>query len=156
MAVWLPQVEGAVNGFWGLIRGRLSREERREVYRGIRDGATPSIRFYTLIFLSTIIAAYGLLSNSTAVVIGAMLVAPLMGPIFGLALALISGNVPLLKRALFSTLFGVLLTVAVSCVIGLFPLNLEPQSGSSWTFARTLRQGSRWRFERSWSSAPRS
>jgi len=39
-----------------------------------------------MVAISTIIAAYGLLANSTAVVIGAMLVAPLMGPIFGIAL----------------------------------------------------------------------
>lgn len=108
------------------------------MYQEIRDGSTPSIRFYTLIILSTIIAAYGLLSNSTAVVIGAMLVAPLMGPIFGLALALISGNLPLLKRALLSALFGVLLTVGVSFVIGLVPLNLEPQSEMLSRTAPTL------------------
>lgn len=123
---------------WGLVRGRLSREERRQVYQEIRDGSTPSIRFYTLIILSTVIAAYGLLSNSTAVVIGAMLVAPLMGPIFGLALALISGNLPLLKRALLSTLIGVLLTVVVSFAIGLVPLNLEPQSEMLSRTAPTL------------------
>lgn len=132
------QEEAPVGRLWGLIRGRLSREERREVYQEIRDGSTPSIRFYTLIILSTIIAAYGLLSNSTAVVIGAMLVAPLMGPIFGLALALISGNFPLLKRALLSTLIGVLLTVAVAFVIGLVPLNLEPQSEMLSRTAPTL------------------
>jgi len=49
-----------------------------------------------MIALSTTIAAYGLLANSTAVVIGAMLVAPLIGAIFGMALGLSSGDHPLL------------------------------------------------------------
>jgi uncharacterized membrane protein len=42
--------------------------------------------------LATIIACYGLLENSTAVVIGAMLIAMLLGPILGIALAAINGD----------------------------------------------------------------
>jgi uncharacterized hydrophobic protein (TIGR00271 family) len=47
------------------------------------------LRFSVLIVLSTMIAAFGLLADSVAVVIGAMLVAPLMGPILGVAVSLV-------------------------------------------------------------------
>jgi uncharacterized membrane protein len=61
---------------------------RQEVFESVTDISTPRVSFYVMVVISGIIAAYGLLANSTAVVIGAMLVAPLMGPIFGIALSL--------------------------------------------------------------------
>mgnify|MGYP007112112933 CR=1 FL=1 len=69
---------------------RIDPDERQIIYTNICDISTPSRSFYFMVCVSTIIATYGLLANSTAVVIGAMLVAPLMGPIFGLSLIHIS------------------------------------------------------------------
>lgn len=80
-----------------------------------------------MVCLSTIIAAYGLLSNSTAVVIGAMLVAPLMGPIFGIALGLSIGDNRLLREATSSELLGVLLSVGLAALIGI--ATLQPDLG---------------------------
>ena len=85
------------------------------------DLSTPHVPFFLLVTLSTTIASYGLLSNSTAVVIGAMLVAPLMGPIFGIALGLASGDARLLARASTAELQGMALSVALGFVIGLVP-----------------------------------
>lgn len=68
--------------------------------------------------LATVVAAYGLLSDSTAVVIGAMVIATLLGPITGIALALVDGDVSLLRKALTSEVKGVLLVLAVSLAIG--------------------------------------
>ena len=70
---------------------RVSPEHLLEVRREVNEMSTPVRSYFVLVVLSTAIASYGLLANSTAVVIGAMLVAPLMGPIFGIALSLISG-----------------------------------------------------------------
>ena len=67
-------------------------ERARIVRQEIADGSEPGIRFYILVVISTMIAGFGLAMNSTAVIIGAMLVAPLMTPIFGLALALIRSD----------------------------------------------------------------
>jgi len=88
---------------------RIALEDRREAYREVRDGSWPRRRFYVLVALSAIIAGYGLLSGSVAVIIGAMLVAPLMGPIFGIALSLVSGDVKLLRASLTAEIFGVFL-----------------------------------------------
>ncbi len=99
-------------------------ERRRAVYEEVVGMSTPRKSFYLMVALSTTIAAYGLLSNSTAVVIGAMLVAPLMGPIFGIALSLSAGDPVLLRRAVVAEVCGVLLCVAVGALIGLVPLRL--------------------------------
>jgi uncharacterized hydrophobic protein (TIGR00271 family) len=96
--------------------------------------STPHAPFFLLVTLSTTIAAYGLLSNSTAVVIGAMLVAPLMGPIFGIALGLAAGDTHLLGRAAGAELKGMLLSIALALCIGLVPNH--PEFGSE-ILART-------------------
>ncbi|MGC9318835.1 MAG: TIGR00341 family protein [Armatimonadota bacterium] len=101
---------------------------RREIYEDVAEQSQPGGAFYVMVALSTVIAAYGLIINSAAVVIGAMLVAPLMGPIFGIALALSSGNRRLLWTAIQSEALGILLAVGVAAVIGLVPLRLPPDT----------------------------
>lgn len=64
---------------------RLPIDDRDSVMEALMvapSGATVS-RFAVLMFLSSMVAAIGLLQNSTAVVIGAMMIAPLMAPIMG-------------------------------------------------------------------------
>lgn len=63
-------------------------------------------------------ASYGLLSNSTAVVIGAMIIAMLLGPISGIALALVDGDVQLLRQAIIAEVAGVLVVLGVAFGIG--------------------------------------
>lgn len=72
--------------------------------------------------LSAIIATFGLLSNSSAVVIGAMLVAPLMGPIFGIALGISTGDNTLLRKAVVAELAGAALVVGLAGLFGMIPL----------------------------------
>ncbi|KUG03482.1 hypothetical protein ASZ90_019118 [hydrocarbon metagenome] len=100
----------------------MTREERKTTYEQIRASSSPSPSFYMLVCISTIIAAYGLLAGSTAVVIGAMLVAPLMGPIFGIALGLSNGDNTLLRSALISEFQGIILAISLGFIIGLVPL----------------------------------
>ncbi|MBI2877330.1 MAG: DUF389 domain-containing protein [Candidatus Tectomicrobia bacterium] len=106
--------------FWGIVI-KTAPERRRAVYQSIVDFSTPTGSFYVLVALSTTIAAYGLLANSTAVIIGAMLVAPLMGPIFGIALSLLTGDRHLLRQAATSEMLGVMLAVGLAVLIGLVP-----------------------------------
>jgi len=95
------------------------------VYEDIERGSEPELRFYALVAASTAIAAFGLIMNSTAVVIGAMLVAPLMTPIFGIALALVRGDASLLGRAIRAEIAGVILTVSLAACFGLVIPELE-------------------------------
>ncbi len=85
--------------------------------RSLWRSAEPSLSFYVLLSLSGAIATFGLLANSAATIIGAMIVAPLMGPILGIAFSTVMGNRRLLKRSLLSVITGVLLVIAISVII---------------------------------------
>src|SRR5215471_11703120 len=54
--------------------------------------------FFTLLLFATVIATYGVLSNSTATVIGAMIVAPLMGPMMATTAAVVMDSLPFSPR----------------------------------------------------------
>jgi uncharacterized hydrophobic protein (TIGR00271 family) len=98
---------------------QLDTKKRTEVYVRIRRNSRPSTDFYVLITLSAAIAALGLNLNSPAVVIGAMLVAPLMSPIVGLGMAMVYGDTRFLRIATISVARGVLLAFLVGILVGL-------------------------------------
>ncbi|MEB3209893.1 MAG: TIGR00341 family protein [Leptolyngbyaceae bacterium] len=79
--------------------------------------SVPSRSFVFMLFLSGVISTLGLLAGSTATVIGAMIIAPLMGPIIGIAYALAMANRRLLKRASLTLGLGILITVISAMVI---------------------------------------
>lgn len=85
--------------------------------RSLWRSAESSSNYYLLLFLSGTIATLGLLANSSATVIGAMIVAPLMGPIEGISFAIVMANRRLLKRACLSLVLGSLLTVLTAAII---------------------------------------
>lgn len=105
---------------------QVSRERAEIVIREISDGSEPGLRFYILVVVSTMIAGFGLTMNSTAVIIGAMLVAPLMTPIFGIALALIRGDARLLGRASQAEIAGVAAAIGMGILLGAVYPSLEP------------------------------
>lgn len=102
---------------------RLSLSERTEVYVRIRRGARPNTDYYVLIGLSALIAALGLLLSSPAVVIGAMLVAPLMSPMIGAGLAIVLGNPRFLRLSTGAILKGVLLAIVLATITGFLQPN---------------------------------
>ncbi|MGY5450049.1 TIGR00341 family protein [Agarivorans sp. MS3-6] len=63
-------------------------DEFKELYQLLRDNATTSPAFLTLMVLSTLLATIGLYASSAPVIIGAMILAPLMAPIISLSMAL--------------------------------------------------------------------
>lgn len=89
-----------------------------EVRVTIEANALPSKMYFIMNILSAIIASYGLVTNSAAVVIGAMLVAMMLGPITGVALAIIDHRMPLLRRSIITVLIGVSLVILVGFIIG--------------------------------------
>jgi len=97
----------------------LTLHQQTEVYKAIREGAEPKIDFFIMIGLSAAIATFGLLQNSPAVIIGAMLVAPLMAAIFGLSLGVVRGDPRLLRRAASALVRGMALAIGVAALITL-------------------------------------
>jgi uncharacterized hydrophobic protein (TIGR00271 family) len=73
--------------------------------------------FFVLLLLATVIATYGVLSDSTATVIGAMIVAPLMGPIMATAAAVVMGNSRRALRSLALVAAGVASVIVLSIVL---------------------------------------
>src|SRR5437764_14200615 len=73
--------------------------------------------FFTLLLLATVIATYGVLSNSTATVIGAMIVAPLMGPIMAATSAVVMGSLPRALRAFALTGAGIIAVILFSFLL---------------------------------------
>lgn len=74
-------------------------------------------KFLLLIVLSAAIATLGLLQNSTAVVIGAMLVSPLLGPIMGVGFGLATLESNLIKRSLVTMAAGMAVAILVAMLI---------------------------------------
>ena len=101
-AWWLPQ---------------LSKDDRQGSCQRVSEASAPKPSYYVLIVLSTLIAGYGLVSNSTATVIGAMIVAPLMGPILGLALGTVLGDVRMFQRSLLAEFTGVILVILTGMIV---------------------------------------
>lgn len=103
----------------------LSLIEKQQIYQTIVEGSEPKLSFYILVILSTIIAAYGLIADSTAVVIGAMIVAPLMTPIIGIALSLVSSDSHLFRLAIIAEIAGVICSIALGFMAGKFTFGVE-------------------------------
>jgi uncharacterized hydrophobic protein (TIGR00341 family) len=102
--------------------GRIGREE---LYEDIKDAAQCSRVYLAMVVLSTIVAAIGLYYNSVAIIIGAMVIAPLLGPNMALALATTLGDLTLLRRALLTALTGIAMTMVLSVIIGVL-LQVDP------------------------------
>jgi len=103
----------------------LTPSERTDVIRQANELSGPGINFTFLMFVSSLLAAFGLLQNSAAVIIGAMLVAPLMSPLMSLSVGLLVGNLRLMRTAVVTTLTGVLIGLLVAVAGGLvMPLHV--------------------------------
>ena len=104
----------------------LDRNERKELVGRITYGADGGVDFIVMMLLAATLASLGLLQGSTAVVIGAMLVAPLMGPLVGAGLALAQGNLKLFRSALLVCGSGILIGLAASLFFGALNPGFEP------------------------------
>ena len=78
-----------------------------------------------MVVLSTIVATVGLLYNSVPIIIGAMVIAPLLGPNMALALGTTLGDLSLLRRALLASLAGIGTAMALSVIIGML-VHVDP------------------------------
>lgn len=95
---------------------RISREE---LYADVTDGLRVSPVLLSLTGLSTVVAAVGLLRDDVAVIIGAMVIAPLLRPNVGLALAATLADRKLGREALLTNAAGFSLALGLSIVTGL-------------------------------------
>ena len=104
----------------------LERDERLALLQKLEENAQANIDFIIMMVLSTSLASLGLLADSTAVVIGAMLVAPLMGPLVAAGHALVQGNLSMFKRSMVVTLIGLGIGFTASLFFGVINPGFEP------------------------------
>ncbi len=94
------------------------------------------LRFFVLLLLSAIIATYGVVSDSVATVIGAMIVAPLMTPIMAVSLSIVSGDHHNIVRSLLIVAAGTAATVGFAFLLALVVNESVQVAGNSQITAR--------------------
>jgi len=102
------------------VRHRLekmaSQINHRSVIKDIYTEVDISPGYFLFLTLANLIALAGLITNSTAVIIGAMLISPLMGPILSCGFAFITGNWLIGKKALRKVTFSIAVTLAIAAI----------------------------------------
>lgn len=104
--------------------GRISREE---LYADVTSGSNLSQVYIALVILSTLVAAVGLMRDDVAVIIGAMVIAPLLGPNVSMALSVTLGDMQLAWRSLKANAAGLFVSLGVALVMGMV-LNIDLDS----------------------------
>src|SRR6516165_3074795 len=92
--------------------------QRSAAREAVTSGAAITTSYLAMNAAATLLAGVGLLQNSPAVIIGAMWVAMLLGPIVGIALGLAEAHVPLLARSLAPEVVGVIWVLTTAHVVG--------------------------------------
>ncbi|UCE40841.1 MAG: TIGR00341 family protein [Candidatus Aminicenantes bacterium] len=108
------------------VISRWIRVSREELYSDIEKTVRLSWIFLAMVFFSSIVASIGILRNSVVFIIGAMVIAPLLGPNVALSLATTLGDIGLSRRAMRAIGFGIVTALVSSMVIGMvFEVNPE-------------------------------
>ncbi|HVB85931.1 MAG TPA: TIGR00341 family protein [Candidatus Dormibacteraeota bacterium] len=102
----------------------VSPEQRQNIYNSLQSGSRGSLEYASLVALAALIALFGLLQNSAAVIIGAMLISPMMNPLLAGALGLVLGDGSLGRRASLVLAGSVVGSIAITWFVAyLVPLN---------------------------------
>ena len=104
-----------ISGEWHVNRAVLT--ESKDLHTARIDSSRPTLGFFGLLICSAVIASLGLIANSAAVVIGAMVIAPLMEPILSLAFGLAITDQKLVKRSATTLLIGVITVVGTAWIL---------------------------------------
>jgi uncharacterized hydrophobic protein (TIGR00341 family) len=110
------------------------RASREELYNTVAAGVRVDSNFILLVVLSTVVASIGLESDNVAVVIGAMLIAPLLGPNVAFAFAAAIGDHSLMLSSARSSIIGIVLSVAVA---GALAVMIAPNVDSAELLSRS-------------------
>jgi len=98
----------------------LDEDMQEKIMKEINERAEPDLSFILLTVFSTLIVAFGLIIDNSAVVIGGMIISPLLWPILALSLAIIKGSVKSLKKNIFTLLKSTLIIFLVAFIVGSF------------------------------------
>ena len=94
-----------------------SEERFKELFQILRHDSKINFTYLVLMIISTLLATFGLFANSAAVIIGAMLVAPLMTPIVSVSMGLLRGDTKMISDSLIKIAMGVGLALLASSLL---------------------------------------
>ncbi len=97
----------------------LERASRQELFMHIEGTSKTDMTYVLFVLLSAIVVTIGLAKNNPAVIIGGMVIAPLLGPVIGLAFGSILGDYSLVRRAIGTVACGIGLSLLISILFGL-------------------------------------
>lgn len=117
---WQRGIRGAIERSLLRINPQLTKVEQNELVWSAQKSADTNLDYTVMIILSAGLATLGLLTNSVAIIIGAMLVAPLMSPISGFSTGMATGLLELTRRASLTLIQGVVLALLISIAMGVF------------------------------------
>lgn len=131
-----PQEENQESSFIKKIGNAISdynetrerHEKNLNTYELIASSSSLTMEFFVLLLGSAFIATFGLLQNSTAVIIGAMLIAPLMTPILGFSLGSIWGDSELLEKSALTLFVGTICVIALTALLSFIVPGVEMNS----------------------------
>jgi uncharacterized hydrophobic protein (TIGR00271 family) len=104
--------------FRNLKRKQVEPTQLQQLQDELLEESAVNTAYLSLIVGACAIATFGLLTNSTAVIIGAMIIAPLMLPIRGMAFGALAGNLILFRRGLIAIIIGTVLAVGLAAGLG--------------------------------------
>jgi len=115
-------------------KSKGSRLSREELYADIDQMSRSSVSYVVMIILASIVASIGFLRNHVVFIIGAMVIAPVLGPNVALSFAATLGDINLSQRAIRTIALGTVSALIFSALLGIF-LHVDP--GASEITVRT-------------------
>ncbi len=97
----------------------LTEKDKSDAIKRLIDESTPRDEFFLMTVLSVLMAAFGLLIDSSAVIIGSMLIAPLLSPILGVSLGVVMADSKLMMRSLITIGKALLWSIPAAAVVTL-------------------------------------
>jgi len=97
-----------------------SKEQYATLFSKLREESMLTSTFVVLLILATVIATFGLFINSSSVIIGAMILAPLMLPIVSLSMGVLRDDITLSQNSIKTIVMGILVTISTAMIIAYF------------------------------------
>lgn len=101
------------------ILPRASSEQFQDLFKVLRSNSVITTAFMVMMILSTLIATFGLFANSSPVIIGAMILAPVISPIVSFSMGMVRYDIPMLKESVITIIAGTLVSLAFAATVSL-------------------------------------
>ena len=100
--------------------GKLATVSKDELWEDVSAPVKPTLNFIAMVVFSSLVAGIGILKENDAVVIGAMVIAPFLGPNLALSMGTTLGDVDLTKRGVQTGVIATLFALGISVLWGFF------------------------------------